>query len=854
MVEKTVLELPVLLPNGTECESCTRRLAERLTSAKGVKLVAPEATEGALVLHYDPDLITLTDIRKIAAREGVEIGERYHHEILDITGMDCPDCARTLEAGVGRLKGVGWVSVNATAATMTVEYDSALNGHSTIVRVIRQLGYGVAEKAVGQIRLKVTGMDCADCAVKIEKSLAGVPGLHDVRIDFVGGTLSAVAESPANALPVITSRVREAGYDIASEQVVTQKRDWLDTWRLRRREIVTVVSGAGVLLGATTGLLHFPEGISTAAYVVAILAGWIPAARAGVIAVRRSRSVEINFLMSVAVAGASLIGQWPEAATVIFLYSLGNLLESRTMDRARDSIRKLMALSPQEATLLRDGVQTRVQVGALHVGDTILVKPGEKIATDGRVVRGESLVDQSAVTGESMPLPKGQGDVVYGGCVSGEGALEVEVTRGADDNTLARVARLVQQAQGQRAPSQRFVDRFARYYTPAVVGLAVLLALVPPLIGLGSLIEWVSRALVLLVISCPCALVISTPVAIVSALSSAARNGVLVKGGAHLEAMGQLRAVAFDKTGTLTVGRTRVTLVVGLNGRSEEEVLRLASSIEGLSQHPLARAIVQEARHRGVLGEEAEAFRSVAGRGATATVGDTSYHLGSRELVSERVTIPEDVEQRLLERERLGESAVLLGTDGELIGLIGVADQLRPEATDSLKGLRESGIQHLVMLTGDNVATAAAIAGQAGLTEFKANLLPEDKVKAIGELVRQYGRVAMVGDGVNDAPALAAATVGIAMGAAGTDVALETADVALMSDDLSKLPYLVRLGRRTLDIIRQNVSFALALKLAFVALAVPGLATLWMAVFADVGASLIVILNGMRLLERRTGS
>ncbi len=579
-----------------------------------------------------------------------------------------------------------------------------------------------------------------------------------------------------------------------------------------------------------------------------------------------------------------------EGALVVFLFSLGETLEGYTMERARRGIRSLMELAPAEATVLRpctdceehlgrslpDGTayeggpcpwcdphEERVDVSQVAVGDTVLVRPGERIPVDGVVLRGSSSVDQAPVTGESVPVEKGPGDELFAGTVNGEGALEVEVTRLAADSTISRIIHMVEEAQARKAPSQRWVDRFARYYTPAVVGLAILIAAVPPLLFGQPFLEpptgghgWLYRALALLIIACPCALVISTPVSIVSGISNAARHGVLVKGGAYLEAAGSLRVIALDKTGTLTRGKPAVTDVIPAGDRSTEEVLTLAAGVESRSEHHLAQAIVAAARQRGIHFASAQDFQALTGRGASGLVDGVRVYIGNLTLFAdEGVRIPAEIEARIERLEEEGKTTMALATatDGhwEFWGIIGVADTVRPDAREAIAALKRLSIRRTVMLTGDNERTARAVAAQAGVDEVRANLLPEEKVAAVEGLLAEYGEVAMVGDGVNDAPALARATVGIAMGGAGTDQALETADIVLMADDLSKLPFAIRLSRRTLGVIRQNIGFSLLVKAVFMALAIPGMATLWMAVFADMGASLIVILNGMRLLRVR---
>jgi Cd2+/Zn2+-exporting ATPase len=508
-----------------------------------------------------------------------------------------------------------------------------------------------------------------------------------------------------------------------------------------------------------------------------------------------------------------------------------------------------MDLAPAEAIVHRNGTDVRLPVDDVRVGDVVVVRPGEKVPLDGRVIAGESQVNQAPVTGESLPVDKGPNDEVFAGTINGRGALDVAVTRLRRDSMLARIIHLVERAQAQRAPSQTFVDRFARVYTPIVLALAVVVAIVPPLLFGGGWGDWVYRALVLLVISCPCALVISTPVSIVSALAAAARKGVLIKGGARLERLAAVRCVAFDKTGTLTKGALRVMDVVPLNGAGPLEVLRLATALEMRSEHPIARAIVERAADEQIVVTPAGNVRALPGRGAEGDINGATAMVGSERLFDERGLMTSEIRERIAEVAARGQATVLVGSRNQPVGIIGIGDEAREAAPGAVDLLRAQHIEHIVLLTGDNDAAARSLAASLGLDDYRASLLPEDKVAAVEELRRKYGALAMVGDGVNDAPALASADVGIAMGVAGTDAALESADMALMSDELVKIPYAVRLSRATSRNIRANIAFSLVLKAAFLLMAIAGTATLWMAVVADMGASLIVIGNALRLLR-----
>lgn len=559
-------------------------------------------------------------------------------------------------------------------------------------------------------------------------------------------------------------------------------------------------------------------------------------------------TLNINFLMTIAVAGAVVIGQWPEAAMVTFLFALAEIIEAYSLDRSRNAIRSLMELSPDMALVADDGSWREVRADSVKEGQRVRVRPGERIPLDGVVIAGASTVNQAPITGESMPVEKREGDQVFAGTINERGMLEFEVTASKRNTTLARIIRAVQQAQASKAPTQRFVDRFARYYTPAVVVMAVVIAAGPPLLLGAAFYPWFYKALVLLVIACPCALVISTPVTVVSGLAAAARRGMLVKGGMYLEEGRRLKAVALDKTGTMTYGAPVVTDVIPFApGYTEDDVLEIAASLDAPSEHPVACAIV--GHWTGELLPITE-FESITGRGVRGRVGGCTYYVGNHRLAHEIGVCSPDIEVVLERLEREGKTAVVLSTETEALAAIGVADTLRETSIEAIHALHDLGIR-TVMLTGDNQMTAEAIAHQVGINDARGNLLPEDKLAAIDDLLRQHGAVGMVGDGINDAPALAKASIGFAMGAAGTDTALETADVALMEDDLRKLPEFIRLSRRTSRILVQNITFSIGIKAVFFVLALMGAATLWMAVFADMGTSLLVVFNGLRLLSRR---
>lgn len=721
------------------------------------------------------------------------------------------------------------------------------------------------EDARGELTFRVDGMDCADCALHLERAVARLEGVDRVEVSFATGRMRLAARDAASVVPRVRRLARRMGYEAVPDRGTQAPPAGLWAF-LRRHRSIWPSAGAGLLLltAFALRLLGGPALAAEGLLVAATLVAGFPLARAAWATLRSARTVDMNGLMTIAAVGALAIGEYAEAAVATFLFTVGEALETYTADRARGAVRALMDLRPAEATRLTEEGEERVLVEALAVGDRLLIRPGERVPADGRVLEGRSTLNQATITGEGMPVDKGPGDEVFAGTVNGAGALVVGVTRVAEDSTLARIVRLVTEAQEQRAPSQRFVDRFARIYTPAVVAVAALVAAVPPLVGWGVPLDWVYRALTLLVIACPCALVISTPVAMVSGLTAAARAGVLIKGGVHLEQLARVRAVAFDKTGTLTRGEPR--LVDGQCADHDPrlaprecvaclDMLAKAAAVERRSEHPLAQAVVEAADALGV-GERyrpAEAVEAAAGQGVRGRVEGHEVAVGSHAFVHGAGEPGEFC--RLVEAAAAnGQTAVVVADlccGQRAYGLI--ADTLREEAASVLAELKRLGVRQTVMLTGDNPATAEAVARAVGVDEVRAGLLPQEKVAAVGELLAAYGTVAMVGDGVNDAPALARASVGIAMGAAGSDVALETADVALMGDDLRGLPAAVRISRRALRAVRQNVALALATKGLFLALAVAGLATLWMAVFADVGVSLLVILNGMRVMGRERG-
>lgn len=688
---------------------------------------------------------------------------------------------------------------------------------------------------------RVEGMDCNEEVVILERRLRPLAGMEALSADLIGQRLHVSYDAAKLTTAAIVDAVGQTGM-----------RMWLEhegpgasSPDVRVRFWLTVAAGVAIASGMAVRV--WSPTLAVGLLIAATVAGGIFPSRRALVAFR-TRTVDINVLMIIAVIGAMFLREWFEGASVVFLFALAQWLEARTLERARQAIRALVELSPRDAIVKRNGVEYRAPVETIPVGAEIIVRPGDKVPLDGRILAGYGDVNEAPITGESLPVDKGPGDEVYAGTINGRGSLDLEVIRVGRDTRLARIIHLVEAAQARRAPVQSFVDRFARIYTPAVIALAAVVAVVPPLVAGSDPVTWFYRSLVLLVIACPCALVISTPVSIVAALSAAARNGVLIKGGAHLERLADVRVVAFDKTGTLTRGEPRVQDVVATGSAPAIDVLRYAAAVEARSEHALGRAITYRARELHLELSAVRGFTSTPGRGAEAHVGDRHVVVGNDLMLSSRgIEVPLDAIEAL---RRRGQTVVCVAVDGRLLGLISIADPLRDTAREAIEMLRSHGVRRVAMLTGDHAVTARAVAATLALDESHNGLMPDEKHARILAM-RSHGAVLMVGDGVNDAPALAAADVGVAMGAAASDVALETADVALMSGELLKLPYTLRLARATVRNIRTNLVVSLALKAIFLVAAMTGGATLWMAVLADTGASVIVVANALRLLRAR---
>ncbi|MDN3506968.1 MAG: heavy metal translocating P-type ATPase [Simkaniaceae bacterium] len=711
---------------------------------------------------------------------------------------------------------------------------------------------------------RIQELDCAEECNLLNKALKGREGIERLDFDVINGEMHVTYDPQKIDSGKILEMIRSTGMQASLQK---DKPESLSFWQKHGRLILCSASGFFLLLGFIFHLIgptdfgdvgglepnyEFPELHVAIFYLLAIVCGgWFVAPKA--LASAKRLSPDMNVLMVVAVFGAIAIGQMFEGAAVTFLFSLALLLESWSVDRARKAISALLDLSPTLARVMTNGELIEKKVEDVELGARVLVRPGEKVPLDGEVVAGSSSLNQAPITGESMPVSKEVGDAIFAGTINEDGALEMTVTKGANDTTLARIIQMVQDARQRRAKSEQWVDRFSRVYTPIMMVLALVVGIAPPLFFGQPWMEWIYRGLVMLVIACPCALVISTPVSIVSALTAAARSGVLIKGGVYLEAIGKLTAIAFDKTGTVTIGKPKVQRIVPLNGHTEDDLLEIAAKLEKPSEHPLARAILEKANEKGIQVEPAQDYQIFKGLGAEGTIDGDRFWIGSHRFMHEqkRKESPE-AHGAALEMEDAGHSVVAIGDFTHICGLFSIADEARPNISATLSAIEDLGVKKLVMLTGDNQKTAETLAKQVGLKDYYAELMPEDKVSAIEELKKEHEVIAMVGDGVNDAPAMAASSFGIAMGAMGTDAAFETADVVLMTDDLAQLPWVIRHARKTLKIIKENIIFALSIKGLFILLALFGLATLWMAIAADTGASLLVVFNGLRLLKRGT--
>ncbi|TPE68237.1 heavy metal translocating P-type ATPase [Halalkalibacterium halodurans] len=705
----------------------------------------------------------------------------------------------------------------------------------------------MADQATVEVKkttYRVQGFSCANCANTFEKNVKDLHGVVEAQVNFGASKLTVYGDATVEDLERAGAfehlKVRPE-----NEKAIETKEPF---WKAYGHVIVSALL---LLVGVVSYFMNGEGHLWTVSlFASSIVIGGYSLFKAGFYNLIRLR-FNMKTLMTVAVIGAALIGEWLEGAVVVILFAISEALERFSMDRARQSIRSLVDMAPKEALVRRNGEELVIPVEAIEVGDIMLIKPGQKLAMDGIVRSGRSSMNEAAITGESVPVEKMVGDDVFAGTLNEEGFLEVEVTKRVEDTTLAKIIHLVEEAQGERAPSQAFVDTFAKYYTPAIMVIAALVATVPPLFFAASWETWIYQGLAVLVVGCPCALVISTPVSIVTAIGNAARHGILVKGGIYLEEAARLRAVAFDKTGTLTKGKPAVTDYQVYDADTDgRELLAAVAALEYRSQHPLAAAVMKKAddEQLSYTDMEVSEFSSITGKGIAGTVNGIAINVGKPALFGE---LPPAIEADVARLQAAGKTVMLIGAEQKVLALLAVADEVREVSRTAVERLHALGITKTVMLTGDNRMTARAIGKQVGVAEVEAELLPEDKLGFVKGLKEEHGRVAMIGDGVNDAPALAASSVGVAMGGAGTDTALETADVALMGDDLRKLPFLIRLSRKALLIIKENIAFSLGIKLVALLLVAPGWLTLWIAILADMGATLLVTLNGLRLLRMK---
>ncbi|ABF12806.1 MULTISPECIES: heavy metal translocating P-type ATPase [Cupriavidus] len=765
-----------------------------------------------------------------------------------IENMDCPTEEALIRDKLAKLPGVGGLEFNLMQRTLAVSHQMASPG--PIEEALSAIGMRAVRMdeatPLQNTVLAIHQMDCPTEEALIRSKLAGIPGVASLEFNLVQRTLHVwhAADTLSHVLTALKSlgfdaEVRSAGAPAAAEAPGPARTNW---WPL-------AVSGVAATLAEVVYWLHGGNHWGVVALALAaIFTGGLTTYKRGWIALR-NRNLNMNALMSIAVTGAMLIGHWPEAAMVMVLFALAEVIEAKSLDRARNAIRGLMDLAPDTALIQQaDGSWAEVDAKAVAVGSRIRVKPGERIALDGQVIEGRSTVNQAPITGESLPVEKIEGDPVFAGTINESGSFEFRVTAAANASTLARIIHAVEAAQGSRAPTQRFVDQFARLYTPVVFAVALAVAVLPPLVFGGPWLDWIYKALVLLVIACPCALVISTPVSIVSGLAAAARHGILIKGGVYLEEGRKLKWLALDKTGTITHGKPALTDFVVWGDANPATSRLLAASLAARSDHPVSLAVARAAEGEGLIPCDVADFAALPGRGVRGSVDDHSYHLGNHRLVEELGVCSPELESRLAALEAEGKTVVMLVGPEGVQALFAVADTVKENSRQAIADLHTLGVKTM-MLTGDNPHTATAIAGQVGIDRSRGNLLPEDKLREVEQLSTD-GKTGMVGDGINDAPALARADIGFAMGAAGTDTAIETADVALMDDDLRKLPTFVRLSRATASVLKQNIALALGIKAVFLVLTFTGQATMWMAVFADMGASLLVVGNGLRLLRR----
>lgn len=821
-MQKVQLDLPIILPHMESGDQCTELLTERLHGLRGVDeahIVRGSDSKGdsgngssQLCIHFDANLVSLERVQRLARETGAAVTDRYRHEQMGFAGLNAADATAALEAALNALPGMLHASVSYAAGLLYVAYDSEILDRTRIEQTVRTMGAHL----VGPVRPRAA----QNRAASHPRDAVGDPRHEEEQTDE-----------------------HEHDHGSAPAFLPHWVREW---WTLLLVALAGIFLAVGFFGERFFGL---PEAAALLLYILAYVAGGYDVATHAVPGLLRGR-FNTDVLMLAAATGAAILGEWEEGAFLLFLFALGHAGEHYALDRARNAVNALGELMPKTARVRNGDSIEEVPVESVRIEDVVVVRPGDRIPVDGEIVRGQSAVDQSPITGESVPVRKGEGDQVFAGTINGDAALDVRVTQTARDNTLSRVMQMVQEAQSQQSPTQQFTERFTRWFVPAVLLITLGVIVVPPLVGLLPLSQSFYRGMLLLVAASPCALAIGTPAAVLAGIGQAARNGVLIKGGVHLENLGSLRAIAFDKTGTITAGRFAVTDVVPFGHATAEELLRVAAAVEQQSSHPLAQAVTSAASERALDLPAADGLENVGGRGVRSRVGGEAVAIGSLRLFEEtgRGAPPPDVVSTVERLEDAGRSTMIVRHGNRFLGTLGLADVTREGAPETLQQLRELGIEHLVMLTGDNADVAGRIAAEVGLTDVRAELLPEQKLEAIRELEREHGSIAMVGDGVNDAPSLATATVGLAMGGAGTAVALETADVALMADDLTRLPFAVGLSRASRAIIHQNLTVALGVIALLIVTSVLGWVQLGWAVILHEGSTIVVVLNALRLL------
>ena len=746
-----------------------------------------------------------------------------------------------------KIEGVDSARFNLVTGLLTVEGKEPVLKRERIIRIIKKLGHKVEEEDKNkEILLHIEGMDCEEETTLIEKKMKSQKGLDSFRVDLISQTLRVKYDPALLSVQEIIKSIAETGMKARLEKEKIRGKAW---WK-DPKILALMICGSFTAIGFIIEKLWNPS-LSIVFYTIGISVGGYYPARMGFAALR-TFTLNIRLLMVTGAVGAIILGLWEEAAILVFIYSLGDVLEAYAVERARGALKSLMELMPKEALVRRNGEELKLPVGEIRLNETIIIRPGEKIPLDGSVISGSSTVDESPITGEPIPKAKKQGAKVFAGTVNQRGILEVKVTKLSKDTTLSKVIHSVEEAQAKKSSFQRFGETFGKIYTPAMFALAIGVMAVPVWFTEGAWAHWFYRGLVVLVVSCSCGIALSIPVAVVAAIGNAARNGVLFKGGIFLESAATIKTIAFDKTGTLTIGRPQVTDIIPVENHTGNALLSLAATLEHRSEHPLGEAVVRKAREKDIVFDPPEEFEALVGLGARGKIKGKTFFIGGKRLFSEQNICLESIQTSISSIESQGKSAIILGDKNKVYGVIAIGDSLRFETQDSIRNLKQAGINRVVMLTGDNEGTAKAVSAKAGVDIYFAGLLPEDKVEKVIEIRELNGEIAMVGDGINDAPAMAVADLGIAMGAAGTDVALETSDIALMSDDLSKLPFVFNLGKKTVKNIRQNIIISLTVIAFLVPAALAGWVGMVPGLLINELGGLAVIANGLRLLKYKS--